>query len=215
MKDGLANRSTHPDSNDRAKQDRRAKFLAAERSASGLIGDDIRALRKQKNLTLTDLAEALGRSIGWLSQIERNQTDPSIQDLQKIAKKFEVPISFFFRNSQAPAEELGTIVRKQNRIALGSRESGLVEELLSPDIAGDFEMLRSIFAPGAKGGDKPARPVQEGGFIVSGQLELWIGGRHHTLHEGDSFQFQNKTCSWYNPGDEPAVVIWVISPPIY
>lgn len=215
MKDGLANRSAHPDSNDRAKQDRRAKFLAAERSASGLIGDDIRALRKQKNLTLTDLAEALGRSIGWLSQIERNQTDPSIQDLQKIAKKFEVPISFFFRNSQAPAEELGTIVRKQNRIALGSRESGLVEELLSPDIAGDFEMLRSIFAPRAKSGDKPARPVQEGGFIVSGQLELWIGGRHHTLHEGDSFQFQNKTCSWHNPGDEPAVVIWVISPPIY
>lgn len=215
MKDGLANRSAHPDSNDRAKPDRRAKFLAAERSASGLIGDDIRALRKQKNLTLTDLAEALGRSIGWLSQIERNQTDPSIQDLQKIAKKFEVPISFFFRNSQAPAEELGTIVRKQNRIALGSRESGLVEELLSPDIAGDFEMLRSIFAPRAKSGDKPARPVQEGGFIVSGQLELWIGGRHHTLHEGDSFQFQNKTCSWHNPGDEPAVVIWVISPPIY
>lgn len=227
MKDGLANRSAHlkpngrANKNDRVKQDGRTKqneqasFLAAERSASGLIGDDIRALRKQKNLTLADLAEALGRSIGWLSQIERNQTDPSIQDLRKIAKKFEIPISFFFRNSQAPAEELGTIVRKQNRIALGSRESGLVEELLSPDIAGDFEMLRSIFAPGAKSGDKPARPVQEGGFIVSGQLEMWIGGRHHTLHEGDSFQFQNKTCCWQNPGDEPAVVIWVISPPIY
>lgn len=209
MKDGLADRSAPTN------QSSRATFPAAERSSAGLIGDDIRALRKQKNLTLADLAEALGRSIGWLSQIERNQTDPSIQDLQKIAKKFEIPISFFFRNSQAPTEELGTIVRKQNRTALGSRDSGLVEELLSPDIAGDFEMLRSIFAAGAKSGDKPARRVQEGGFIISGQLEIWIGGHHHTLREGDSFQFQNKTCSWHNSGNEPAVVIWVISPPIY
>lgn len=187
----------------------------AQHAPSGLIGDDIRALRKQRGLTLSDLADALGRSIGWLSQIERNQTDPSIQDLQKISRQFDIPISFFFRNSEAPESELGTVVRKQNRSALGTRDSGLIEELLSPDIAGDFEMLRSVFAPGAESSDKPARPAQEGGFLVSGDLDIWIGGQHHALHEGDSFQFQNQTCRWRNPGQQPAIVIWVISPPIY
>lgn len=209
MKDGSVDATTH------ANQDGQTTFPVTEPASSGLIGDDIRALRKQRRLTLNELADVLDRSIGWLSQIERNQAAPSIHDLQKIAKKFDIPISFFFRNSQAPAEELGTIVRSQNRTALGSRETGLVEELLSPDIAGDFEMLRSVFAPGAKNDDKPARPAQEGGFIISGQLEMWIGGRHHILREGDSFQFQNKTCGWHNSGDEPAIVIWVISPPIY
>lgn len=203
------------DTKARADRDCHPAFPDTGTAPSGLIGDDIRALRKQRGLTLSDLAEALGRSIGWLSQIERNQTEPSIQDLQKISRQFDIPISFFFRNSEAPAEELGTIVRKQNRSALGSRDSGLLEELLSPDIAGDFEMLRSVFAPGAQSADKPARPAQEGGFVVSGQLDIWIGGHHHTLGEGDSFQFQNKTCKWHNSGDEPAVVIWVISPPIY
>ena len=190
-------------------------FAVTDRGATGLVGDDIRALRKHRDLTLTALAEALGRSVGWLSQVERNQTDPSIQDLRKIARTFDIPISFFFRNSEAPAEERGVIVRSCNRVALGSSESGLVEELLSPDISGDFEMLRSVFAPGAQSEDKPARPAQEGGFVVSGCLEMWIGGHHHMLNAGDRFQFQNKTCCWRNSGDVPAVIIWIISPPIY
>lgn len=209
MKDGPA------DTKARADRDNHPAFPDTGTPPSGLIGDDIRALRKQRGLTLSDLADALGRSIGWLSQIERNQTDPSIQDLQKISRQFDIPISFFFRNSEAPESELGTIVRKQNRSALGTRDSGLIEELLSPDIAGDFEMLRSVFAPGAESSDKPARPAQEGGFLVSGDLDIWIGGQHHALHEGDSFQFQNQTCRWRNPGQQPAIVIWVISPPIY
>lgn len=183
--------------------------------SAGLVGDDIRALRKLRNLTLANLADALGRSIGWLSQVERGRNDPSVQDLRKIAQYFEIPISFFFRNNDAPQSERGIIVRAEHRTALGSRESGLVEELLSPDISGDFEMLRSIFAPGAQSEDIAARPTQEGGFIVSGQLNIWIGGTRHTLNQGDSFQFQNVGYSWRNTGDEPAVVIWVISPPIY
>lgn len=183
--------------------------------SAGIVGDDIRALRKHRNLTLANLADALGRSIGWLSQVERGQNDPSVQDLRKIAQLFEVPVSFFFRNNDAPQSERGIIVRAEHRTALGSRESGLIEELLSPDISGDFEMLRSTFAPGAKSEDIAARPTQEGGFIVSGQLNIWIDGKQHTLNQGDSFQFQNVSYSWRNTGDEPAVVIWVISPPIY
>lgn len=183
--------------------------------SAGIVGDDIRALRKHRNFTLANLADALGRSIGWLSQVERGHNDPSVQDLRKIAQYFEVPISFFFRNNDAPKAERGVIVRAEHRTALGSRESGLIEELLSPDISGDFEMLRGIFAPGAESEEIAARPTQEGGFIVSGQLNVWIDGIHHILNKGDSFQFQNASYNWRNSGDEPAVVIWVISPPIY
>ena len=38
------------------------------------LGQDIRALRKTRAMTLQDLAEAVGRSVGWLSQVERSQT---------------------------------------------------------------------------------------------------------------------------------------------
>ena len=55
------------------------------------VGADIRALRKTRGLTLTDLCDAVGRSVGWLSQVERGQTDPSIPDLKSIAALFKVP----------------------------------------------------------------------------------------------------------------------------
>ena len=78
---------------------------AESRSQSGGVGGDIRALRKSRKISLADLSAALGRSVGWLSQVERGLSEPAIQDLRAIAQFFEVPLSFFFRNEDAPKEE--------------------------------------------------------------------------------------------------------------
>ena len=179
------------------------------------VGSDIRALRKSRNVTLADMADTLDRSIGWLSQVERGQTEPAIPDLRKIARTFEIPISFFFRNEMADEGETGLIVRAHSRARLGSRQDGLVEELLSPNLSGDFEMIRSQFEPHSKSELVAARPTQEGGYLVSGALTLWIGDKAHHLTQGDSFQFQNEQYRWENSNDEPAIALWVISPPVY
>ena len=179
------------------------------------VGDDIRALRKTRGMTIAALCEALGRSVGWLSQVERGQTEPAIADLKKIARLFGIPVSFFFRNETAPERERGRIVRASSRAVLGSNEDGLKEELLSPDLSGDFEMVRSVFAPGAKSEIFPPRAAQDGGYLVSGKLTLTIEGEIYELKAGDSFGFQNQSYAWENTGGEPCVVVWVISPPIY
>lgn len=179
------------------------------------VGQDIRSLRKSRDMTLIDLCNHVGRSVGWLSQVERGQSEPSIQDLRAIAKVLDVPVSFFFRNEDAPDDERGLIVRAQSRAVIGSKEGGLTEELLSPDISGDFEMIRSEFEPGAASDLVEARQAQDGGYIISGNLELTINGQVFTLNPGDSFQFQNMNYRWRNPGKETAVVVWIISPPIY
>ncbi len=188
---------------------------ALEFGTTSQVGDDIRALRKTRSMTIVDLAASLGRSIGWLSQVERGQTEPAIADLKKVARLFGIPVSFFFRNETAPERERGRIVRASSRAVLGSNEDGLTEELLSPDLSGDFEMIRSVFAPSAKSDQFPPRAAQDGGYLVSGRLTLVIEGQSHELKAGDSFGFQNQSYHWENPGDEPCVVIWVISPPIY
>lgn len=162
-----------------------------------------------------ELAGAIDRSVGWQSGVERGQFEPSISDLRRIAGVFEIPISFFFRNEDAGPGERGTIVRARSRYALGSLETGLSEELLSPDLSGDFEMIRSVFAPGASSNEPTRRAAQDGGYLVRGELVLWIGERRHHLRAGDSFQFQNQPYRWHNPGDEAAVVIWIVSPPVY
>jgi transcriptional regulator with XRE-family HTH domain len=180
-----------------------------------LLAHDIRALRKARGLTLAEVALRLGRSVGWVSQVERGLSTPSVADLRAFADIFGVPISLFFAHDVPSGDERGVVVRAGRRRSLGTSESGLVEELLSPDLGGGFEMLRSVFAPGAELTEPALRPTEEAGYVVSGLFEIEIDGIWHSLSTGDSFRFNRKPFRWRSPGDEPAVVIWVVSPPVY
>lgn len=180
-----------------------------------LLAGDIRALRKARGLTLAEIGLRLGRSVGWVSQVERGLSVPSLGDLRAFAELFGVPLSLFFGHDVPTEKERGVVVRAGSRRSLGTSESGLVEELLSPDLGGSFEMLRSVFAPGAELKTEARRPTEEAGYVVSGVFEIEIAGVWHRLGEGDSFRFEGKPFRWRNPGAEPAVVIWVVSPPVY
>jgi len=178
------------------------------------LGDDLRALRKSRGLTLTHVAQHLGRSVGWLSQVERGLSDPHIEELRKLAALFDVHISSLFRQN-APESERGIVVRKGARRPIGNKEAGLVEELLSPDLTDTFEVIHSTFEPGAQLGAPVSRATQEVGFIVSGRLELTVAAKTFQLGPGDSFRIRGQLYHWRNPHDVPCVVIWAIAPPIY
>lgn len=180
------------------------------------IGDDLRALRHARELTLKDLAAAVGRSVGWLSQIERGQTTPSVRDLGLLAEQLGINISFFFRSASRDEAERGTIQRAADRVPIGTAESGLVEELLSPSLSGTFEMIRTVFAPGASSdGAVSPRGAEHGGVLMEGCLVLRIGNREFQLYPGDSFQFTGQSYAWRNEETTPAVVIWIVAPPVY
>lgn len=179
------------------------------------LGTDLRALRKARGLKLQDVADRLDRSVGWVSQIERDLSEPSITDLRHIAKVLDVPVSLLFGQANAQADEAGIIVRSGARRPIGSGTSGLIEELLSPDLSDDFEMVHSTFQPNSRIGEVVTRPTQEVGYVVSGKLDLIISGRRFTVAAGDSFRIKEEPFEWINPFDDPAVVIWVIAPPVY
>ena len=180
-----------------------------------LLAGDLRALRKSRGLTLVDISARLDRSVGWLSQVERGLSIPSLSDLRGFADIFGVPVSLFFQHDAATDSERGVIVRAGHRRALGTSDSGLVEELLSPDLGGSFEMLRSEFAAGAALEAATVRPTEEAGYVVSGRFDIEIDDVWHRLAEGDSLRFAAKPFRWKNPGPQTAVVIWVVSPPVY
>ncbi len=180
-----------------------------------MLAGDIRALRKARGLTLSEVALRLGRSVGWASQVERGLSVPSHADLRAIAEFFNVPLSLFFAHDVPREEERGVIVRAGRRRILGTSESGLVEELLSPDLGGTFELIRSEFAAGSEMAVVARRDTEDAGYVVTGRFDLEIGGVWHELREGDSFRFRDRAYRWRNPGDVAAVVIWVVSPPVY
>ncbi len=184
-------------------------------SQTQTLGADLRALRKARGLTLVEMSDALGRSVGWLSQVERDKSEPGVTDLRQMARLLDVSVSSLFRQDAVPAHEQGFIVRAGARRPIGSREAGLVEELLSPDLTDDFEVVHSTFEPGASLSEPNSRPTQEVGYIISGRLDVSIDGTSHTLNAGDSFRIRGEQYSWANPYPDPAQVIWVIAPPVY
>lgn len=179
------------------------------------LGQDLRALRRSKGLTLAELALKVGRSVGYLSQIERGLSEISIGDLKNLAAALDAPLSWFFAHEGVPAEERGVVVRTAARRRLGSPADGLTEELLSPDLGGAFEVIRSLFEAGAELKEPTTRDTEETGYILSGELELWIGEGHFHLTAGDSFRIDREPFRWRNPGKLRAEVVWVIAPPVY
>ena len=187
---------------------------AAPLHSTGSIGADIRALRRSRGWTLNDLADRLDRSVGWLSQVERGQSEPALVDIRALAGLFGFPVSFFF--SQSPdTPELAYVVRADSRRSMTDEDKGLVESLLSPDLGGAFEIVHSVFAAGARCPEPFVRPTEEAGYVIEGSLTLIIDGEDIRLEKGDSFRFAGETVSWINDGDVPAVLIWVIAPPVY
>ena len=184
-------------------------------SNSTTLGADLRALRKSRGVTLTDLAQRLDRSVGWLSQIERDISTPRVEDLQQIAKALDAPLSLFFGTAPADEAERGLIVRSDNRRVVGGAEDGLREMLLSPDLTDDFEVIHSTFAPGSQRSAQQQRGTQEVIYLISGRLDIWIDEQPFTIQAGDSFRLRGHSYRWANPYDQPACAVWIVAPPVY
>jgi transcriptional regulator with XRE-family HTH domain len=180
------------------------------------IGEEIRGLRKAQGLTLKQLAAAAGISVGYLSEIERNLTRVPIGVLNSLCDVFGIHMNWFFRAGKlGPAEERDLVVRADNRPRLSFPGLGITEELLSPNLTGQLELLISTIAPGADSDDY-SHEGSEAGLVLDGTLELWIDDVHLTLATGDSFAFpstQRHRCA--NHGKRATRVLWVITPPHY
>jgi len=194
------------------------KLAVPGQATSAPVGEQIRDLRKARNVTLQALADSIDRSVGYVSQIERNLSVISIPVLKEIADALGVSINWFFQGAaKAPAHEREYIVRRENRRHLDFTGSGMTEELMSPNLTGAFEMILGTFAPGAAtADDKYTHPGEIGGYVISGQLQLAIGKKEFSLRPGDAFTYPSSEPhrSW-NPGDQETVVLWVVSPPSY
>src|SRR4029077_16868975 len=138
------------------------------------IGEEIRGLRKAQGLTLKHVAAAAGISVGYLSEIERNLTRVPIAVLKSLCDVFGIHMNWFFRAGKlGPTEERDIVVRANNRPPLSFPGLGITEELLSPNLTGQLELLISTIAPGADS-DNYSHEGSEAGLVLDGTLELWI-----------------------------------------
>lgn len=185
------------------------------------VGREIRDLRKVRGLTLSSLAALCDKSVGYLSQVERGITKPSVGSLQDISDALGVHVGWFFQ--PAPVEDTAEaryVVRAGARRRLtysrlsGTDYLGMRDELLSSNLGGQMAMVMTRYAPGASSGDDfDNHDGEEAGYVQSGLLQIHLGEDVFLLHKGDSFSFPSNLPHRYsNPGEDETIVIFSITP---
>ncbi len=162
----------------------------------------LRAVRRQRGLTLEALAEQTGLTKSYLSKIERRQSTPSIAVALKVAKALDVDVGRLF--SDEAAEEKITVDRAGKHGAERYRvlASGLLGKSMSPFV---------VCPTGSPADDpRPEHAGQEFVFVHAGTIELDYGDQTITLGTGDSAYFDASVSHKIRAvGAEPAEVVVV------
>jgi DNA-binding transcriptional MerR regulator/quercetin dioxygenase-like cupin family protein len=175
------------------------------------LGAKLRRLRKKRGLGVVEAALRAKISAGFLSAIELSRANPSVATLQRLAATYGTTVLDFY---DVPRHQ-GRLVRPGERQALQTA-SGVRIELLSIG-ARILESQLFRVPPGAGSDGTYSHQGEEFIYVIKGTLEIWLDELEcHTLREGDSFWFESTLGHrWYNPSKEPAVMIWVNSPPTF
>ena len=104
------------------------------------FGEKVRALRKQKGLTLNELAEKTQRSISLLSQIETGNINPSFSSMQTIAEALEISIGEMIVDEANAEEEDFNLLKPSSRKVLVT-QGGVQHQLLTRGIPLPFEFI--------------------------------------------------------------------------
>ena len=176
-----------------------------------MIGKKIRERRKELNISLRELGEATNLSASFLSQVENDQTSPSISSLQSIAAALRIPM-FTFLDDDQPSE---TVVREANRRNLKFPESGVNYELLTNDMNRQMVGFILRMDPGGRHQARPLlRPPEEIIYVIQGEMEIQLGERVHHLFRGDSIHYEGIQLKEFGSvGTDELVIICVMTPP--
>jgi len=178
--------------------------------AAAAIGVRLRQLRTQRGFSLSQVANAVGISLGFLSALERSQMSASVGTLRKLARFYKTNILDFFD----PAESNTRLVRPENRKVLEAGP-GVRMELLA---WGNTVMEPHLFriAAQASSGDAYTHEGEEFLYVLRGELRISLQEEEYRLQRGDSFYFESTTPhQWRNPGRGETWVLWINTPPTF
>lgn len=180
------------------------------------IGQRIKQLRLQKNLTLEELANRSGCTAGFLSNIEQNRAVPSVVTLDAIAQALGTRIADFFPETIHTAK----IVRHDQRESFHFEGSSIVYSLLSskfPHAAVEAFLMTIVPAREALPTDEIRAHIgEEFCYVLQGVLRLWYGETFFDLYPGDSVHFRSMVRHRLeNRGDHPVVLLSFITPTIF
>ena len=176
------------------------------------IGENIKRIRKEQQMTLDVLAEKSGVSKAMLSQIESQKVNPTVATVWKIARGLDVELDGLLKGEGAPARKFRLTESKDITI-LDTASNGPHIKVLSPiEMAEDLEIYLLTFDPGSiLDSSAHAAGTEEYLTLLEGSLRVSVSDREAWLHPGDFILYNCDVRHIIeNPGEDTARLHMVV-----
>ena len=167
------------------------------------IGKKIKDLRIAKGLTQEELADRSELSKGFISQLERDLTSPSIATLTDILQVLGSSLNEFFY--EAPEEQI--VFKAEDYFVKTDPELNNTIEWIVPNAQRNImEPIRLTLGPGGTTYMDLPHEGEEFGYVLTGTVTIHIGNKSYKAKKSHYLK---------NPSKTPAQVLWISSPPSF
>ncbi len=175
------------------------------------IGKKIKALRILKGLTQEELADRVELTKGFISQVERDLTSPSIATLVDILLCLGTDLKTFFNDS----EDTQVVFHKTDFLEKQDTELKNTIQWIIPNAQKNMmePILVTIDPEGSTYPDNP-HEGEEFGYVLKGSIEIHIGNQIYKAKKEESFYF-SALHKHFITSKRGAVILWVSTPPSF
>lgn len=171
-----------------------------------MVGDKIKDIRKKANVTLKKLSLQTNLSIGYLSNIERNVTSPTLNNLHLICNALNIDTVDLINSSIS----FDPVIKKKDRKEMYGNNTTLKYEMLT----GEGQKLRGFAQIFSKDHTKQeityGHDIDELGIVIKGSLFMELDGIPYDLYEGDSIYVRAHTLhKFHKTNPDECIVYWV------
>ena len=178
------------------------------------VGGHLKAVRIMYGLSQRELAKRAGVTNGTISLIEQNRVSPSVSSLKKVLDGIPMSLAEFFTLDLQVNPQV--FYARDELTDIGDRDVSLrLIAAKRPNRA--MAIMHERYRPKADtGSDMLSHKGEEGGVIVSGRIELTVGGQSRVLGPGDAYYFASAVPHRFrNIGDQPCELISASTPPTF
>lgn len=175
------------------------------------IGHKIKQLRLQKDLTLEELASRCELTKGFLSQLERDLSSPSIATLNDILEALGSSLSEFFSDD----EPTKTVFNK-NDFFVDEKDEYTVTWIVPNTQKNEMEPILLTLPGEGESFEMAPHSGEEFGMVLEGSVVLVSGDKKQVIKKGETFYLYGKEShKLVNKNKTTAKVLWVSTPPLF
>lgn len=175
------------------------------------IGKRLKDLRIRNDLTLEELASRSELTKGFLSQVERNLTSPSISTLEDLLEALGTNLSEFFQ----PDREEQIVFQTQDFFE-NVKDEYTIEWIIPNAQKNEMEPILLTLHPHQKSMEMDCHNGEEFGYVLKGNVTLVRGNKKYKLKAKETFYLDGKISHYLvNNGSSDAKVLWITTPPMF